>query len=47
MLATAASLEPPATEKPRNVVAVFRLEGSLTEEPGDDAFEFFAPGGLR
>ena len=37
--------EPPATEKPRNIVAVFRLEGSLTEEPGDDAFELFAPGG--
>jgi protease-4 len=44
-LATAASPEPPATEKPRNVVAVFRLEGPLAEEPGDDAFEFFGPMG--
>jgi protease IV len=43
--AMAASSESPASEKPRNVVAVFRLEGSLTEEPGDDAFELFSPGG--
>src|SRR5262245_51127997 len=43
--AMAASSESPASEKPRNVVAVFRLEGSLTEEPGDDAFELFGPGG--
>jgi protease-4 len=43
--AMAASTESPASEKPRNVVAVFRLEGSLTEEPGDDAFELFSPGG--
>jgi len=44
-LVTAASPEPPASEKPRNVVAVFRLEGPLSEEPGDDAFELFVPMG--
>src|SRR5712664_2767862 len=41
----AMAAEPPATEKPRNVVAFFRLEGPLTEEPGDDAFELFGAGG--
>jgi len=41
----AMAAEPPATEKPRNVVAVFRLEGPLSEEPGDDAFEVFGPMG--
>jgi protease-4 len=43
--AKAAPSEPPATEKPRNIVAVFRLEGSLSEEPGDDSFDFFGPMG--
>src|SRR6516162_3714957 len=43
--AKAAPSEPPATEKPRNIVADFRLEGSLSEEPGDDSFDFFGPMG--
>jgi protease-4 len=37
--------EPPAKEKERSIVAVFRLDGPLTEVPADESFAMFgAPG---
>lgn len=43
--APAAPAEQNAEEKPRDIVAVFRLDGPLTEVPGDEAFPFFGPMG--
>jgi len=43
--ASAAQNDQPAEEKPRNIVAVFRLDGPITEVPTDDLLEMFtAPG---
>jgi protease-4 len=43
--APATTDEPPAKEKERSIVAVFRLDGPLTEVPADEAFAMFgAPG---
>src|SRR5690349_12330335 len=43
--ALAAEGDQPAEQKPRNVVAVFRLDGPITEVPADDFLEMFsAPG---
>src|SRR5882672_773958 len=44
-LAQAAPGQQPATEKERSVVAVFRLDGPLTEEPPEETFPMFAPPG--
>jgi protease-4 len=45
MAAPAATNEPPAKEKVRSIVPVFRLEGALTEVPADDSLAMFgAPG---
>ncbi|HWX18351.1 MAG TPA: signal peptide peptidase SppA [Candidatus Binatia bacterium] len=41
--APAAAGDQPAEEKPRSIVPVFRLEGPLTEVPGDDALQMFGP----
>ena len=43
--AQAMTNEPPAKEKERGIVAVFRLEGALTEVPADDSFAMFSPPG--
>jgi protease-4 len=43
--APAAESDQPAEQKPRDIIAVFRLAGPLTEVPGDDGFALFgAPG---
>src|SRR5215471_14609324 len=43
--ALAAQDDQPAEEKPRSIVAVFRLEGPINEVPTDDLLEMFsAPG---
>ncbi len=39
--ARAKTEEPPAKEKPKNIVAVFRLDGSLTEVPQDQSLAMF------
>src|SRR5580698_9138312 len=33
--------EPPVKPKPRNIIAVFRLDGALTEVPADQSFALF------
>src|SRR5438552_10169514 len=43
--ATAAAGDQPAEEKPQSIVAVFRIEGPLTEVPPDDALQMFGPPG--
>src|SRR5438477_8018423 len=43
--AKAAPGEQPADEKPRRIVAVFRLAGPLTEIPVEEAFPVFGPPG--
>ena len=35
----------PAEEKPKSVVAVFRLDGPISEVPPDDTFQMFGPVG--
>ncbi len=42
-LAQGATGDQPPTEKVRNIVAVFRLEGPLTEVPASDIFPMFGP----
>src|SRR5262252_7265126 len=39
----AAQEDQAAEEKPRNIIAVFRLGGPLTEVPGDDGLLLFSP----
>src|ERR1041385_2554161 len=39
--AQAASDEPPATEKDRTIVAVFRLDGPITETSAEETFQLF------
>ena len=43
--AIAADSEQPAEQKPRNIIPVFRLDGPLTEVPGDDGFALFGEPG--
>jgi protease-4 len=45
-LAPAAAVEQPATEKVRSIVAVFRLDGPLTEVPTEETLLMFAPPGI-
>ncbi|SPE60014.1 putative Protease 4 [Verrucomicrobia bacterium] len=42
---TPAAEEQTTEEKPRNIVAVFRLQGPLTETPGNDSLAMFSPPG--
>src|ERR1044071_8972750 len=35
----------PVEQKPRNVIAVFRLDGPITEVPADDFLQMFGPVG--
>src|SRR5262244_1175274 len=44
--ALAAQGDQPAEQKPRNVVAVFRLDGPITEVPGDDFLQMFSATGV-
>ena len=39
---SAAQADQPAEEKPKSIVAVFRLNGPLTEPPVEDTFPFFS-----
>ncbi len=41
--ASAAPADQTAEEKPRDIVAVFHLDGPLSEVPGDESFPFFGP----
>jgi len=41
MTSLADTNQPAAKEKERSIVAVFRLEGELTEVPADDSFAMF------
>lgn len=40
-----APADAPEESKPRNIVAVFRLDGPLTEQPADDWLQLFGPAG--
>src|ERR1051326_5499102 len=39
-------VEQTSEEKPKNLVAVFRIDGPLTEVPSDDAFQMFSAPGM-
>ena len=41
----AAPAEPTSEDKPRSIVAVFRLDGPVTEVPSDDVMQMFGPPG--
>ena len=43
--ALAAEGDQPVEQKPRNVIAVFRLDGPITEVPADDFLQMFSPVG--